>query len=498
MTNNKSTKRALLTSGLAMFVCVAMLIGSTFAWFTDSVTSGRNQIVAGNLDVELYHGDSLTEKVDGATNLFTNADGTAIRWEPGVIAYENFKVENVGSLALKYQLTMNIAGYNTVKDTELSLVDVLKVAILDGTFSGDRTAAQNLEFNWTLSDFVKDGVLLSKESDKYAVVIYWEPGANDNDYNLNNGKESSDGEPLYVNLGVTLAATQTPYEKDSFDEYYDDGAFYADTYAGSTEELQTVIESATSGSVIGLNAGTYTLPETIPDGITIVGSGDDTVIDASATYKLTGSGTTISNMKIDGGGTTDTLYITGDNVTISNSTLTNAGGGTWDCNVDVDTDTDITISGCTITDGFRAIMITDANTAYVEDCYLDGVYPINVNASDSSIKLVVTNTTLNGWTSYGQIASASFDNCNFGKETYYNAYAFLRPYADTTITECEFSSEFTFGAGAVSGKTITFTGCTVNEDVLTVELLKTMFDQSDMDNIQNNTWIVDGVAVTFD
>ena len=50
----------------------------------------------------------------------------------------------------------------------------------------------------------------------------------------------------------------------------------------------------------------------------------------------------------------------------------------------------------------------------------------------------------------------------------------------------------------MSGKTITFTGCTVNGDVLTVELLKTMFDQSDMDNIQNNTWIVDGVTVTFD
>ena len=248
MTNNKSTKRALLTSGLAMFVCVAMLIGSTFAWFTDSVTSGRNQIVAGNLDVELYHGDSLTEKVDGATNLFTNADGTAIRWEPGVIAYENFKVENVGSLALKYQLTMNIAGYNTVKDTELSLVDVLKVAILDGTFSGDRTAAQNLEFNWTLSDFVKDGVLLSKESDTYAVVIYWEPGANDNDYNLNNGKESSDGEPLYVDLGVTLAATQTPYEADSFNDQYDKDAKYPVVDA---ESLKTTL---VDGGVINLGA----------------------------------------------------------------------------------------------------------------------------------------------------------------------------------------------------------------------------------------------------
>ncbi len=248
MTNSKSTKRALMSSILAMLVCVAMLIGSTFAWFTDSVTSGRNQIVAGNLDVELYHGDDLTDKVDGATNLFTQEDGTAIQWEPGVIAYENFKVENVGSLALKYQLTMNIAGYNTVKDTELSLVDVLKVAILDESFSGDRTAAQALTFDSTLSDFVKNGVLLSGASDTYAVVIYWEPGANDNDYNLNNGKESSDGEPLYVDLGVTLAATQTPYEADSFNDQYDKDAKYPVVDA---ESLKTTL---VDGGVINLGA----------------------------------------------------------------------------------------------------------------------------------------------------------------------------------------------------------------------------------------------------
>ena len=248
MTNSKSTKRALMSSILAMLVCVAMLIGSTFAWFTDSVTSGRNQIVAGNLDVELYHGDDLTDKVDGATNLFTQEDGTAIQWEPGVIAYENFKVENVGSLALKYQLTMNIAGYNTVKDTELSLVDVLKVAILDESFSGDRTAAQALTFDSTLSDFVKNGVLLSGASDTYAVVIYWEPGANDNDYNLNNGKESSDGEPLYVDLGVSLVATQTPYEADSFNDQYDKDAKYPVVDA---ESLKTTL---VDGGVINLGA----------------------------------------------------------------------------------------------------------------------------------------------------------------------------------------------------------------------------------------------------
>ena len=51
MTQTKATKKALFMSMLSMLLCVAMLIGSTFAWFTDSVTSGRNKITAGNLDV---------------------------------------------------------------------------------------------------------------------------------------------------------------------------------------------------------------------------------------------------------------------------------------------------------------------------------------------------------------------------------------------------------------------------------------------------------------
>ena len=236
MTKCKSTKRALLSSILAMVLCVAMLVGTTFAWFTDRVTSGANQIVAGNLDVELYHGANLDETVNGATDLFMNADGTAIAWEPGAIAYENFRVVNAGSLALKYQLSTNITGYNTVDGK--SLADVLKVAVLDGEFDGDRADAQALTFDSTLSDVVKEGNLTAGAEDTYAVVIYWEPSANDNDYNLNNGKTSSDGEALFIDLGITLIATQNTGEKDSFDDQYDAGVTYADALrAQRVEEL---------------------------------------------------------------------------------------------------------------------------------------------------------------------------------------------------------------------------------------------------------------------
>ena len=81
MTSSKHTKRALLASILSAALCAAMLVGSTFAWFTDSVTSGKNKIVAGSLDVELeYTTDFNTwNTVEDATNLFQE---NAL-WEPG-------------------------------------------------------------------------------------------------------------------------------------------------------------------------------------------------------------------------------------------------------------------------------------------------------------------------------------------------------------------------------------------------------------------------------
>ena len=88
MTNSKQTKKALLSSVIALVLCLSMLIGTTFAWFTDSVESGLNEIKAGNLDIELYHSDKekKEEKVNGSTVLFD--DVTPNLWEPGAMAYE--------------------------------------------------------------------------------------------------------------------------------------------------------------------------------------------------------------------------------------------------------------------------------------------------------------------------------------------------------------------------------------------------------------------------
>lgn len=253
------TRHALVLSCISLMTCFAMLLGTTFAWFTDSVTSGVNRIVAGNLDVEVYHKTSGTgtanpeEKVDGTTKLFTkDINGKDLLWEPEVIAYESFDVRNVGSLALKYALQLNNVGYNYVDGTGKWLGEVIKVAIAD-TAPADRAAAQALfsTTSPTLATFVSsaadftsltnaDGKLEpaaanadpAYTSEKFTVVLYWPQSSADNSWNLGNinGTEvkSSDGNPLYVNLGITLVATQVESEFDSFSNTYDASADTAD------------------------------------------------------------------------------------------------------------------------------------------------------------------------------------------------------------------------------------------------------------------------------
>ena len=73
MTSSKSTKRALISSALAILMCVAMLIGTTFAWFTDTASTAVNKIQAGNLDVKLEYATAWNE--DGSVKTWADAEG---------------------------------------------------------------------------------------------------------------------------------------------------------------------------------------------------------------------------------------------------------------------------------------------------------------------------------------------------------------------------------------------------------------------------------------
>ena len=127
MTNGKSLKRALLSSAFSLIICVAMLIVTTFAWFTDTASTGVNSITSGNLRVEIQDesGNKLTKLEWKAS------DGRAqdqILWEPGcTYTLTPFKIVNTGNLALKYKLVV------TGLDGDSELLDVIHFTYKIGT-----------------------------------------------------------------------------------------------------------------------------------------------------------------------------------------------------------------------------------------------------------------------------------------------------------------------------------------------------------------------------
>ena len=248
MANKKTTKRALLFSLLSMLLSVTMLMGTTFAWFTDSVTSANNIITSGNLDVELYYqveGQSDWTKVDANTNIFKE---NAL-WEPGHTEVVKLKVVNEGTLALKYQLGVNIdseTGSINVAGEAFLLSDYIKYGVVEGAQTYTRDAAvaavdataTKLNVNYSKSD-----ALESKEESIVTMVVYM-PTTVGNEANYKTGANAPE-----IKLGLNLFATQYTFEEDSFDKYYDGGAQWLgmaeyDWYTANPDATEFVIGSS--------------------------------------------------------------------------------------------------------------------------------------------------------------------------------------------------------------------------------------------------------------
>ncbi|MBR3750946.1 MAG: SipW-dependent-type signal peptide-containing protein [Clostridia bacterium] len=222
MTKTKSTKSALMLSALAILLCVSMLVGSTFAWFTDSVASNNNIIKSGNLDAELYWStDAKTwNKVDENTNVFTNQ-----LWEPGHTEVVYLKVVNEGSLAFKYNFGINVvsetAGIN-VDDAPFKLSDYIQFGIIEDVAAAyadrDQAVADVTDAKIISAGYSKAASLESKQ-EKYLAMVVYMPQSVGNAANYKTGTEA----PV-IKLGINLNATQYTHESDSFDEFYDGAA----------------------------------------------------------------------------------------------------------------------------------------------------------------------------------------------------------------------------------------------------------------------------------
>ena len=203
--NQKATKRALLTSVMALVMCVVMLVGTTFAWFTDTASTAVNKIQAGNLKVDIV--DKEDNSLDGKTLKFIQAVSETekarvdnVLWEPGAtFNLDSFKIVNKGNLAFKYKVV--ISGVD-------GSAKLLKA--IDFTINGQPLA------DW-------DGILLpegktatagTKEEVKETSLITISGTMKKEAGNEYQGL-SIDG------IGITVYATQYTHEFDSFNNTYD-------------------------------------------------------------------------------------------------------------------------------------------------------------------------------------------------------------------------------------------------------------------------------------
>ena len=248
-----NSKKALLSSAFALVLSVAMLIGTTFAWFTDTASTGVNKIVSGNLKVDII-GETSDSHI--STLKFTKAGaetdaGAAeeILWEPGCrYLTEGFRIANKGNLALKWkaQVNMNniingkVEGSTIAKDGK-SLLDVIDFYVVTSTDENAEAVA--------IENFVGN-LKKTETSEVYYIKGVMQTTAG-NDYQ----DLTLDG------ITVTVIAAQDTVEDDSFDNQYDKDAKYPIVAMDALQELINNAAEPVSVKLEGNIAGSLTVPQ---------------------------------------------------------------------------------------------------------------------------------------------------------------------------------------------------------------------------------------------
>ena len=412
---SKSTKRALLTSVLALLMCVTMLIGTTFAWFTDTASTGVNKIVSGNLKVDIIGADSDShiEKLNFTKAATTDAEaGAEILWEPGCrYLTEGFRIANNGNLALKWKAEINkdnitdgkVEGSTIAKDGK-SLLDVIDFYVVTSTDeNADAVAIEN--FTGNLAKGAKSGVYYIKG------VMKTTAGNDYQDLTL-------DG------ITITVYATQDTVESDSYDNQYDKYAQYGE---------RTVKNEA---PVVGTN-GTYGL----------VDSGRDNINTKNVTYSIPagnydggfyaqhfginstfdGNGSTFKSFQLNCGyvPTTEASTLVVSNLNVNGDLIITASSNNvviYNCTakhisvLGVKNDITVTIDGCKITGTPIANVV--GNNKY-------GVY-ITRPVAEGTAKVSIINSELSNIKGHAIAVNSSGATCDFtitgNKFTNYGLY----------------------------------------------------------------------------
>ena len=465
MNNKRATKRALLTSVTALVMCVVMLAGTTFAWFTDTASTGVNKIQAGNLDIEVKYtldGENWNN-LDGATDIFQKG-----LWEPGHTEVVALKVTNTGSLALKYNISMNVVseteGTNKAGEP-YKLSDYLKVKTLAQGANDFGNIALGMAFDTRAKDglaydseksFSDVGVLANDQSlqpgmeGNYIIMKVYMPETVGNEANARSTKEAAS-----IEFGINVVATQQQSERDSFGDNYDRDATYPVIVSNQQQANDAITNAANKKATIVMPANTkFTLDSGIAHegdksrDITFVGDGTQTVdvvknaitAEGGELNYQRGSTFTFENMTIQAGeGSFDGIVC--DELTYKNCTikgkLTLYGKATFiDCVFENDManqysiwtwgGTDVTFEGCKFNTNGKAILLygraTEAKPTnlVVNNCIFNdgkngaaGKAAIEIgNDYSATYTLTVNNATVNGFAAGKNTGSKLWANKN--------------------------------------------------------------------------------------
>ncbi len=318
MTKNAS-KRAFLMSTIALILCMSMLVGTTFAWFTDSASTSVNMIQAGTLDValEMLNDEGKWVNAEGETLSFIKADGSEqILWEPGcTYKLPTLRIVNKGDLWLSYQLVI------TGIDGDAKLNEAI-----EWTFSGAKGQAALAPLQAT-QGIIIEGHMKEEAGNEYQGLTI-------------------DG------ISITVMATQYTYEYDSFTNQYDanatnvsqwDGTIDAEGLAANTNESKKVVEIKTAAQLAAfaaaVNAGNnykgYTVNLMTPVNLNNIdwapiGATNGETLDSYPSYTFSGTfngnGLPIFNLKVESKGTNAVagLFGSANRATIENVVIDGA------------------------------------------------------------------------------------------------------------------------------------------------------------------------------
>ena len=315
MKTNKSTKRALLLSVCSIVLCFVMLIGTTFAWFTDTASTGVNRIEAGNLKIKLKYSKDMREWKDATadTPLF---DDNAL-WEPGYTQIAYLKVVNAGNLALKYNVTTNNYDQERGKNAAGALFYLdkyLKVGLTETQTAFDSRSAAIAAISGSEKSMAKE-LRISKdwtvleagaESQPFAVVVYMPTTVGNEANNVQSWRK-----PSLKGFGLIVNATQATVESDSFGKTYDEKAPTTITNVSFSSGTHEITENVQGNGSFGAVQAERTAQITVnADVYAVYANKAAMAVEAGGTSTVTINGGDFRQVGVPDGEPCDLIYAT--------------------------------------------------------------------------------------------------------------------------------------------------------------------------------------------